>query len=165
MAMVTLMPVGMGMMARGDDMSLVGRGRRRFVDGSVMVVGAGELAALALGWGRANWLEVMPPMAIVMAHHAKNGPQDAPGGGRCRSIGRGDAPTLTLPRRGRGFIGVRLPPALWGWGRGMLPMKECLGLAGDAPTLTLPHSASALPPAGAHWPQGVVMTMAMVMAV
>ena len=53
-----------------------------------------------------NWPEVMPPMAIVMAHHAKNGPQDAPGGGRCRIIGRGYAPTLTLPRRGRGFITV-----------------------------------------------------------
>ena len=53
-----------------------------------------------------------------MAHHAKSGPQDAPGGGRCRIIGRGDAPTLTLP-----------------------------------------HSASALPPAGAHWPQGAAMAV------
>ena len=31
MAMVTLMPVGMAIMARGDDLPLVERGRRRFV--------------------------------------------------------------------------------------------------------------------------------------
>ena len=70
----------------------LGGGGVALLGGGGMVVGAGELAALVLGWGQVNWLEVMPPMAISMAHHAKSGPQDAPGGGRCRIIGRGTPP-------------------------------------------------------------------------
>ena len=82
----------------------VGGGGVVLLGGGVIVVRADELAALALGWGRGSWPEVMPPMTM--------------GNWMSPIIGRG---------------GVKLLPALWGWGRGMLPMKECLGLAGGRP--------------------------------
>ncbi len=45
----------------------LGGGGGTLLGGGGMVVGAVELAALALGWGRVNWLEAMPP---------KKGPQE-----------------------------------------------------------------------------------------
>ena len=51
------------------------------------------------------------------------------------------------PIIGRG--GVNLLPALWGWGRGMLPMKECLGLAGGRPHPNPPPEGE-----GIYWGSG-----------
>ena len=106
-------------------------------------------------------------MAILMANHAKNGPQDAPGGGRCRSIGRWGRPHPNPRARpeGEGIYWGEIAARALALGRGMSPIKEGLGLAGGRPHPNPPPIRPVrCPLRGRTGPNGVVMAMTMTMA-